>query len=456
MPDASAPPSMRSWLRSDKPMARIVRNLLWLLSGKGVAAVLSLVYLGIATRTLGVVDFGHFALILSMGTAISLFVQFDCWQVVMRFGAPHLHAGRQDALGRLIAACRLFDIGGFLLGAAIALLATWLIVQLGQWERQTAREALLYCFAILGAMRSTPMGLLRLHHRFDLSAYAETMVPIARMVGTVAALILKPDVTGFLMAWAASELVSAIAFWWFAWRVDPDALAWRHSRFFRRTLREEEGLLAFLGVSNIGVTIAGVTAQAPVLLLGGFVSPAAAGLFRLAFQLSRAIAKAATLIARSTYAEFNHVLAQGGDEAMRKLLRKTDRIALIGGAVLMLIVLLLGKPILWLVAGPEFTDAYPLLLVLGIATSIGLVGINYEPALMAKADSRAVLRLRLINAAIQIAPLFVLLPLWGAIGAAWSIALSAVLTYFLFRFAVRRHIHAEEGTEDRNPPLAGE
>ena len=39
------------------------RNLGWLLASRSVLAILSLFYLGFATRALGVVDFGRFALI---------------------------------------------------------------------------------------------------------------------------------------------------------------------------------------------------------------------------------------------------------------------------------------------------------------------------------------------------------------------------------------------------------
>ncbi len=439
---SSAPQTARVWLASDKPMARIARNLLWLMSGKGVGAVLSLVYLGIATRTLGVVDFGYFALILSMGSAIALFVQFDCWRVVIRFGAVQLHAGNAEALGRLIATCRLLDMMGFAIGAGLAWAATTLLVHSGQWEKDTGRDALLYCLAILAAVRSTPTGVLRLNHRFDLSTYAETVVPLVRTVGTVAILFIQPDVTGFLVAWAASELASAITFWVLAWRVAPDALAWRHSRHFRQTLREEKGLLPLLAVTNLGTSIAGITSQAPVLLLGSFVGPAAAGLFRLAFQLSRAIAKIATLVSRSTYAELNHVRAKGGDHALSKLLRKADRIALIAGAALMLIVIALGKPILWLIAGPEFVGAYSILVILGVATAIEFAAINKEPALLAATNGVIVLRLQAIGAIIQLALLGILLPLWQDIGAALSIAGTALATNLMFTAAVRRYVNS--------------
>lgn len=433
-------------------MARIVRNMLWLMSGKGVGAVLSLVYLGIATRTLGVVQFGYFALILSMGSAIALLAQFDSWRVVIRFGAAHLHAGETEALGRLVAACRIFDFIGFLIGAAVAWGATELLVYFGQWELESAGNALWYCVAVLASIHSTPMGVLRIHHRFDLSTYAETMVPVARMVGAVAVLLLKPDVTGFLIAWAASELVAAVCFWLLAWRIDPDALAWRHSRYFRQTFRQNKELLPFLTVANLGTSLAGLSSQAPILLVGGFVGPAAAGLFRLAFQLSRAIAKIATLVSRSTYAEFNHVRARNGDQGLHKLLRKIDRIAWISGGALMLIVFALGKPILWIVAGAEFTAAYPILLILGLAAAIDFVAINKEPALLASTNGVIVLRLRTAGAVIQLALLATLLPFWHETGAAWAIAGASLATNLMLAVAVRRHVYRTATAEPTAPP----
>ena len=59
--------------------SRILANTGWLLGGKGVGAVLSLAYLAIVTRTLGVADFGQFALVLSAATVIKTITSFDSW-----------------------------------------------------------------------------------------------------------------------------------------------------------------------------------------------------------------------------------------------------------------------------------------------------------------------------------------------------------------------------------------
>ena len=68
-------------------MKQVFANMGWLLGGRGFNAVLSLVYLAIAARTLGTEGFGHFALIIALGQAITGFSSFQTWQFIVRWGA---------------------------------------------------------------------------------------------------------------------------------------------------------------------------------------------------------------------------------------------------------------------------------------------------------------------------------------------------------------------------------
>ncbi|MCB2013999.1 MAG: lipopolysaccharide biosynthesis protein [Sphingobium sp.] len=445
----------RLWLDSDSAMARIMKNMLWLGSSRGVSAVLSLVYLGIATRTLGVSEFGRFALILSIGALIATFMQFDCWRAILRFGPNYLQSGDTQSLGRLVALCRIFDIGTAIIGCGIA----WVVFTVGLpyfgWASDIANSAFLYCCAILFAIKSTPMGVLRLHNRFDLGVYAATMVPVTRVIGALAILVIGPKIELFLLIWGGSEFIAAMAYWILAARENPDALSLRHSRHIAAVYRQETDLLYFLGALNIGSTLTGAIKQVPVLALGGYVSPAAAGLYRLANQLSQALSKVASLLARSAYAEFNHMRARDGMDALRKLLGQTNKLSLIAAVILILVVTLLGKPVLWAVAGEAFVAAYPVLLLLGVAAAFEFMAINYEPALLASTDGKVVLRLRLIGAVLLIALLALLLPRIGIIGAALAVLGSAVANWALFGIAVRKYVHSGDETVPEtlsNPP----
>src|SRR3546814_5577519 len=68
-------------------MHRLWRNIGWLLGGRGFNAVLSLVYLALATRTLGLEGFGYFALIVALGQTVTGLANFQTWQFVVRWGS---------------------------------------------------------------------------------------------------------------------------------------------------------------------------------------------------------------------------------------------------------------------------------------------------------------------------------------------------------------------------------
>ena len=82
-------------------MKRLWQNIGWLLGGRGFNAVMSLVYLAIATRALGLEGFGYFAIIIALGQTVTGLANFQTWQFVVRWGANG--SGPADATGFAIA-----------------------------------------------------------------------------------------------------------------------------------------------------------------------------------------------------------------------------------------------------------------------------------------------------------------------------------------------------------------
>ena len=113
-------------------MRAAARNLGWLLASRSVLAILSLFYLGIATRSLGVVGFGRFALITGAAQTLATLVAFQSWQVIVQYGVGPLATRDDAALGRLFRGSAILDAASALVGAALA----WLILEL--WARRWA------------------------------------------------------------------------------------------------------------------------------------------------------------------------------------------------------------------------------------------------------------------------------------------------------------------------------
>lgn len=416
----------------------ILRNTGWLLGGKGVGALLSLAYLAIITRELGVADFGRFALVLSTAQAIAVLVSFESWQIIVRFGQGHLNARNPDALNRLVRFCLLIDIAAALAGCALAAGVALLLGPYLGWSQHLSYAALVFCAVQLLSIRSTPMGILRLFDRFDAGALAETMIPIGRMIGALVVLAAGPSVPAFLAAWAGAEMLCAASYWMLALRTGRGRLgSWRDGRAFAAA-RENEGITGFLTVTNLNVTLASIGKQVAVLIVGLFTGPTGAGLYRLANQLSQSLTKISSLLSRSIFVELARVHASEGQDQLRALFRQTNRLALIAGAVIIFVILLAGRPLLTLIAGEDFAAAYPLMVLLGIAASIDLVGVSFSPLLMATDGARTSLRITLCTTILLLLLLTVLLPLHGPIGAAAASCAASVVGFVALRWASRR------------------
>ena len=419
--------------------ARILANTGWLLGGKGVGAVLSLAYLAIVTRTLGVADFGRFALVLSAANVIKALVSFDSWQIVVRYGQPHLTAGNGDALNRVLRFCILIDLASALAGAAVAGAIILLFGPALGLEPGMGVEVWLFSLLMMITIRSSPTGVLRLFDRFDSAAFAETMIPVGRMIGAVAAWLLMPGITGFLLAWAFAELLCALSYWFLALRVGGDRIGnWRAGRALDAR-RENPGIIGFLTATNLQTSLGSIGQQVAVLIVGGFVGPAGAGLYRLANQLANSLTKISSLLSRSIFVELSRTSAQG-TEALGALFRRTNRLALVAGAVIIALILTIGYPLLGLIAGADFLPAYPLLLMLGMSACIDLAGVSYRPLLMATNRAGLSLRISFLSTLLLLGLQSALLPIYGTKGAAMANILSSLAAFTMMGLASRRAV----------------
>lgn len=432
-------------LRKDGSIARILQNTGWLLTGKGVGAVLSLFYLAILTRTLGPTHFGQFTLILSTAQAIAIIVSFETWQIVVKYGQDHLREGGHDRLGRLFTFCIALDLCGATIGCLIAAAAAFLLGPHFGWSHDVAVQSVAFTAVMLLTIRSTPTGILRLFDRFDAGAIADTMIPIGRMIGAVTVWLVSPGITAFLIAWACAELLCAATYWGLALRTARQRIGRWSGRRFLKSRRENQGIISFLTATNISTTVSGASKQFVVLLIGFFAGAADAGLYRLANQLSTSLAKVSILLSRAIFSELARVQATQNAEQLRKLFHRTNKLVLIAGVAVAAIVLVLGKPLLLLLAGHEFAGAYPLLVLLGMAAATDLAGIGYEPLIMTSGRPRLSATIKIVNMLLLFALLTFLLPWLGTKGAAIAVLTAAITGFLMMGTAARRSIRQGRG-----------
>ncbi|MBB3693596.1 lipopolysaccharide biosynthesis protein [Sphingomonas sp. BK580] len=421
-----------------------IRNLGWLLASRGVLAVLSLLYLGLATRTLGLADFGRFALVTGAAQGLAVLVGFQTWQVVVRFGMDHRARGEDAALGRLYRACVLLDAAS----AALGLVLAAVILAVGR-EQLGISHALLRDTAILTAaqllsIRSAAIGILRLSDRFGEAAVADSVTPVVRFVGAVVAATLLPTLQAFLWAWSAAEIATAASYWLILARSGDVGRMWS-ARLSGRLTAENRGIGRFMVNSNVVSSLGLAAKHIPLLLVGGFVGPAAAGAFRLALQIAQALAKLAQLIARAAFPEVVRTVRGATPAAVAGALGRMVLASSVGAAVILVLIALLGRALLVLVGGDaSYAGAYDLLLWLAAAGSIDLAVVGLEPVLLAADRSGAAMLARGAGVAAQLALSLLLLPRVGAAGASVGVFGASLVTAIMLGALVRRYVRSRE------------
>jgi O-antigen/teichoic acid export membrane protein len=403
---------------------RALQNTGWLMGARGINGVLSLGYLALATRALGVADFGQFILAVTFANALAGISQFQTWQTVVRWGQSK--ETLPDATGFALALDALTIVGGIIVGGLILLFAgDWL--PLPGWLRL---ETFAYTCVALMCIRSTPTGILRLHDKFANAAVADAVTSIVRIVGAGLAFLFARTIEGFLLAWAVAEIVTAATYWRFARKTQP--LFLRHISLRRIPRREKKAWGFVIGTSLSGM-LSISSRQVLVLLIGGLGGPALAGIYRVAAQLGEGLLKLAQALLRATYPE----LVKSPDVA-KSIAKRIAVIAVATGFVTVILSLVAGRWVISLIAGPEFITAYTPMILLSAAAAIELAGASLEALMVARGRAVTNFLLRAVPTACALGALVWLVDIHGPAGAGMAVLGASVATVTGLFIATRK------------------
>lgn len=451
-PDALDPPDAP--IRSGSVLQTVGRNLGWMLASRGVLAVLSLFYLAIVTRALGINGFGRFALITGAAQALATLVAFQSWQVVVQYGVAPAQAGDDAKLARLFRGSLMLDLASAVVGALLAVL----ILEL--WSDEFGigptlkRAALIFAIVDVITIRSTPVGILRLRDRFSHAALADSVTPVARFIGAILVWLVHPTVQGFLFAWGVAEMLTATAYWILAGR-GGDLKLIRRGRGLRQLLAEHPGILRFAVSTNANSTLGMASKQVPLLFVGAVLGPAAAGSFRLAAQVAQALTKLSQLLSRAAFPEVVRAVRDASPASLRYILLRMMGASLVTGVVILGIVAIFGRPALDLIGGRHFAHSYGVLMYMAAAGCVELATITLETIMTARGRAGTVFLVRAAGAVVIFAIAWPLLHRFGATGMAVAVLAGSLAVTAIMGLTAWRAIQPERASDGSGGEVEG-
>jgi O-antigen/teichoic acid export membrane protein len=260
-----SPTNLNPEPRAEEPIRKMITNLRsaeWskplrnasLVSiGKASQAIMSLAFVALAARTLGIEDFGRLVLVHGLVFGLSQLIRFQTWQPVIRYGAEALENNDASRLQRLIKFTTLLDMTAAVIGLGLVMVMIEPAGHLFEVSPDLHDEIRLYGFSIIAMiMASTPLGVLRLLDRFDLIAMQTTIAPAIRLAGTIFLFFTGGELIDFLAVWFIAAIVSRVLLLCMAWgQLRKRGLLRNLWQRHENQLMPEEGIWRFILGHNL-------------------------------------------------------------------------------------------------------------------------------------------------------------------------------------------------------------
>ena len=425
---------MKHWFR-DAHFRSLLKNSSYLAASRGVAAVCGIATLAFAGRGLGLAMFGMLVLIHSYAQAASGIAKFQSWQLIIRYGGPALAKDDPVAFQHATGFAFALDVSSGILGMLAAIL---LLPLIGKWfglPDQYFWLAMLYCTLLPTMAAATPTGVLRALDRFDLISWQGTISPIARSILALTAFLMGLDFPWYVLIWFVTDLGGDLFLWFFAVR---ELRRRKLLKGIKPAFRTDALPGAWRFAINVNLTSSLNAARGPIanLLVGVLLSPAAAGLYRVAHRLADAIDKPADLLGKAFFPEVMR-LDFGGKKPWKLMLRGAALAASIG-LIAALVMVVAGRPLLATIFGAEFVGAYQPLLIMLVATLLTMIAFPVIPMLYALDQAHVPLIAKALGAIALLASLAPLASQFGVNGAALAFTIGSLVTLATMIVALQR------------------
>ena len=356
---------IRSNLREDPLLQRVLRNSSYLFSSNTIAAALNVIQGIFVIGLLGDSGYGLLAIVMDFASNANRLLSFRMSEVVVKYMGEAL---AQEDTPRAAAVVK--GIG--LLEALMSVLAYLVLLALSAWAARNLADDVSVVslfqfyglFLLANLVYETSVGVLQATNEFKQVARANFYQSIVITVLIVAAFVFELGILGVLTAYLIGKTIAGIMVAASAVRELNRRLGREWTRASLRLVRDWKSILRFAFSSNLNGTVNLFARDNIRLYLAWFLSNAQVGYFKLASQLINLVMLPIEPFIWPTYAEITRTIAQRQWGATRKLLKQVSTIGgvwtfLAGGGLIAL-----GWWIIPLLYGSDMAPAYPGVVIL--------------------------------------------------------------------------------------------
>lgn len=332
-----------------------------LLTGSSFSKAVSIISTGLIASQLGPSDFGTFALMMSGAAIVRTLANINAWQAVIAFAGdvPTTEtAGRFGAIVRFSVICDV--VAHALVGL---LLVAGVLIAWDQFAQTSTVKKTLGLFLVLpllaDAVNSTASGVLRIFKRFSVIAFAPALESAALIIAVVYLNYVGADIESYILSSLVASMIPPVAITLFAVRCLSDQAISLHTKRVDHMDRQSRiSFLRYIIATNVNSSIALVTRQFDMIIVGSLIGSAGAGIYRVV-KLAVAIPE---LLHGSLYTAIYPQIAQlqtsRNFPALNRFAIQSSLLAFFLVSVYLTAFYLVGDTIIKFAFGNNYADAY--------------------------------------------------------------------------------------------------
>ncbi|MER9200796.1 hypothetical protein NKH74_16485 [Mesorhizobium sp. M0933] len=417
-------------------LRKLATNSARLLRGTALSALLNVIAVTLAAKSLDTASFGAYALLTGYATFVSNLADPITWQALIKFGSDvSRDIGKHAEYVRL----------SIFLDVAAMLLASAAILTIGPWAFDIfgiSHEYLhvLWMLAVLTLFRAqgTLIGLLRLNDNFAALSWHRPIASVVLLFEFGALSVGRHPVEQYVLAFVVSEITAAVYIAAAAYRHFPhlSSTKWLSPRI--GLSREELGAFGrFLLLTKGTATLNVLPISADILVVGSVLGEVGAGLYRVVRLFAQVPAIIQAPIYQAIYPQIAALIAKDDVRAVRRLAALTS----LGVSSIYLLYLLafmvLGKTIVTSFYGETYVALWSTAVVLLAGFVVAGLALPLSPIALSVGRPDILLRTSLVSVGLYFGLAVVLMKSLGLVGIGFANIIFYVVHACLLLFQVR-------------------
>lgn len=403
----------RIW-NEDHVLGGVIKNTGYLFSSNTIAMGLSSVQTLLATLLLGPASYGVLGLITSYASSINRLLSFRMGELVIKHAGGQLALGNKTHAAAIIKAAGLAEMVTSLTAYAIlALLAPWAAVNFVK-DPSVVPWILIYGTSLVAdAVYETSTAVLQVGNHFRSQAILNLIQSILTTALIAVAFFAHSGIYFVLTAYLLGKVILGLGTTLLALKWIKPMLGGDWWKAPLNLIINRKELAQFAISTNLSGTINMVIRDSELLWVGYFLSPAAAGYYKLALAVMNLTAMPISQFINTTFPQISRSVARKEWKPLRSLLKRTSAIAAAWIGLCTLGMILVGP---WFFSWYKNGDYAPSLIgMLILLVGFGAQGILFwnRPLLLALGKPNFPLLVNAALGAIKIILMFILVPRYG-------------------------------------------